>query len=217
MKINKEENVIKDQYFDKFVKNAKQSRFYIDTNRAVLITESYKETEGEPSIIRRAKSFKFILDNMPINIEEGELILGAQSCEPLGVLLYPEYNFRLVEEGLDSLSTRPCEPIEVSKKTKKILRERVFPYWRGKSLHEVFCDNQIYPPKDNELQGLGAIGTQGIGHIVFNPRLFIGLSNLKKEIKEKLNKSKDNSSELFYKAALISLVLILQYTYSLTR
>lgn len=221
MKINKEENIIKDQYFDKFVKKAKQSKLYIDTNRAVLITESYKATEGEPSIIRRAKSFKFILDKMPINIEEGELILGAQSHKPLGVLLYPEYNSRLVEEGLDSLSTRPCEPIEAGKKTKKILRERVFPYWRGKSLHEVFwnrCssflkgvlfyDNQIYPPKDNELQGLGAIGTQGIGHIVFNPRLFTGLSNLKKEVEEKLNKSKDNSSELFYKATLISLEAI---------
>jgi len=45
MKINKEENIIKDHYFDKFVKKAKRFKFYIDYNRAVLITESYKATD----------------------------------------------------------------------------------------------------------------------------------------------------------------------------
>jgi len=30
MKINKEENIIKDHYFDKFVKKAKRFKFYID-------------------------------------------------------------------------------------------------------------------------------------------------------------------------------------------
>ena len=29
----------------------------VEADRAVLLTESYKETEGEPIIIRRAKAF----------------------------------------------------------------------------------------------------------------------------------------------------------------
>ena len=34
----------------------------IESDRAVLLTESYMETEGEPMITRRAKAFKKIME-----------------------------------------------------------------------------------------------------------------------------------------------------------
>ena len=37
----------------------------IESARAVLLTESYMQTEGEPIITRRAKAFAHILDNIP--------------------------------------------------------------------------------------------------------------------------------------------------------
>ena len=36
----------------------------IEAHRAVLLTESYMQTEGEPIVTRRAKAFKNILDNI---------------------------------------------------------------------------------------------------------------------------------------------------------
>ena len=40
----------------------------IESARAILLTESYKATEGEPIMMRRAKAFAHILDNIPIII-----------------------------------------------------------------------------------------------------------------------------------------------------
>ena len=38
--------------------------------RSRLVTESYKRTEGEPEIIRRAKAFSHLLSNMTIYIDQ---------------------------------------------------------------------------------------------------------------------------------------------------
>ena len=46
----------------------------IEAARAVLLTQSYKETENEPVIIRRAKAFAHILEHIPIVIRDRELI-----------------------------------------------------------------------------------------------------------------------------------------------
>ena len=47
----------------------------IESARAKLVTESYKETEDEPIITRRAKAFAHILHNIPIIIRDEELIV----------------------------------------------------------------------------------------------------------------------------------------------
>ena len=50
----------------------------IEADRAVLLTESYMKTEGEPIITRRAKAFKNICEFLPITIRDNELIVGRQ-------------------------------------------------------------------------------------------------------------------------------------------
>ena len=54
----------------------------IESARAVLITESYKQTENEPMIIRRAKAFQHILENIPITIRDLELVVGSSTLAP---------------------------------------------------------------------------------------------------------------------------------------
>ena len=60
----------------------------IESARAKLITESYKETENEPIIIRRAKAFAHILENIPIIIREDELVVGSSTIAPRGCQRY---------------------------------------------------------------------------------------------------------------------------------
>jgi len=214
-----------DSYIKELVKKAREAKLHIDVNRALFLTESYKKTEGEPVVIRQAKGLKHILENMPINIEEGELIVGSQTYSPLGVSLYPEYASRWIEDTLDELPKRSCEPTEVDANTKKILREKIFPYWRGKSLHEVFwsrCspylrkilffDEDHYPPKSNAIQNLGAMATQGIGHVIFNPKLFCGFLNIAEQVKEKLHNTSNEQSKQFYEAVLISIDAVVNWS-----
>lgn len=54
----------------------------IEADRAVLLTESYQQTEGEPMITRRAKAFVHILEHIPITIRPEELIVGSATKAP---------------------------------------------------------------------------------------------------------------------------------------
>ena len=54
----------------------------IESARAVLITESYRQTENEPMIIRRAKAITHILENIPIILRALELLVGLTTIAP---------------------------------------------------------------------------------------------------------------------------------------
>ena len=78
----------------------------IESARAKLITESYKETEGEPIITRRAKAFAHILHNIPIIIRDNELIVGSSTIAPRGCQTFPEFSYEWLEAELDTVATR---------------------------------------------------------------------------------------------------------------
>ena len=46
----------------------------IEVDRAVLITESYQQTEQLPTVKRRALAFEHILNNIPITIRDNDLL-----------------------------------------------------------------------------------------------------------------------------------------------
>jgi trans-4-hydroxy-L-proline dehydratase len=102
--------------------------------RAVSVTRSYRDTEGEPLVLRRAKMFRRILDEHPIVIQDGEVIVGTKTRKPRGSPVFPEINCAWVERDLDRLATRRSTPFFVSDETKRILRQDVFPYWKGRQV-----------------------------------------------------------------------------------
>jgi pyruvate formate-lyase/glycerol dehydratase family glycyl radical enzyme len=57
----------------------------ISVSRAKLAMESWKETEGEDIEIRRAKLFKHVLDNVPIDIYDFDSVVGRETEHLLGV------------------------------------------------------------------------------------------------------------------------------------
>ena len=101
----------------------------IEADRAVLLTESYKATEGEPIITRRAKAFKHILEHLPITIRDNELIVGSATKAPRGCQVFPEYSFEWLESEFDTVATRVADPFYISDETKQTLAE-VYKYWK---------------------------------------------------------------------------------------
>jgi pyruvate-formate lyase len=61
-------------------------------DRSVLVTESYKETEALPPVLRQAMAFDKVLSEIPIWIQDGELIVGNIASRPRGVFLFAEYD-----------------------------------------------------------------------------------------------------------------------------
>ena len=70
----------------------------IESARGILVTESYKRTEHLPIIKRRSAAFRHILENIPIVIRDGELIVGSATIAPRGCQVFPEYSFKWLEE-----------------------------------------------------------------------------------------------------------------------
>ena len=108
----------------------------IEASRAVLITESYQQTENEPMVIRRAKAFEHILDNIPIIIRDEELIVGSTTIAPRGCQTYPEFSWEWLEAEFETMATRAADPFYISDETKKKLHE-ANRYWKGKTTSEL--------------------------------------------------------------------------------
>ena len=108
----------------------------IESARAVLITESYKETENQPMVIRRAKAFQHILENIPIVIRDHELIVGSTTIAPRGCQTYPEFSYEWLEEEFDTVAERSADPFYISDRTKRELKE-ADAYWKGRTTSEL--------------------------------------------------------------------------------
>ena len=100
----------------------------IEADRAVLLTESYRKTEGQPIVLRRAKAFAHILEHLPITIRPMELIVGSNSKAPRGCQVFPEYSYTWLQEEFDTVATRSADPFYISEETKETLR-KVYKYW----------------------------------------------------------------------------------------
>jgi len=60
-------------------------------DRAIFLTEGYRESEGEPLIVRRAKALANVLDKMTVRIFDEELIVGDQTVSHQAGHNYPEF------------------------------------------------------------------------------------------------------------------------------
>lgn len=63
--------------------------FPLCIEKARLITESYRQTEGEPSILRHAKAYAHMLENIPVLIDKDELFVGEGASKPWGAEIDP--------------------------------------------------------------------------------------------------------------------------------
>jgi len=117
--------------------------------RAVTYTEVFKKSEGEPVVIRRAKAFRENCRSKSINIMPGELIVGGAASRPRAAIFCPEHASAWLKEEIDELPVRHQDPYDVTPEQKKILKDTVFPYWKGKTISDHWV-NQI-PPEVKEI------------------------------------------------------------------
>ena len=164
----------------------------IEADRAVLITESYRQTEGMPIITRRAKAFRHILEGLPITIRPDELIVGSNAIAPRGCQTFPEYSYEWLESELDTVSTREADPFAISEETKKRLRE-IFPYWKSKTTSELatsYMDASTITMMEHNIFTPGNYFYNGVGHVCvhYDRVLAIGYSGIRAEAQAALDR-----------------------------
>ncbi|MHA1916249.1 MAG: glycyl radical protein [Promethearchaeota archaeon] len=109
----------------------------VSIERARIETRILKETEGEPTITRRAKVFTATVREMPIYIFPDQLIVGCTSVKPLCSNITPAINLEMRKIGQSYiLGWRTDIPfIDLSDDEKRELEE-LKPYWRKQGRKE---------------------------------------------------------------------------------
>jgi len=109
----------------------------ISVERAQLVTEFYKSEKAQNVSVpvKRALTFKYILENKQICINKGELIVGERGPSPQATPTYPEICLHSLDD-LDILDTRKKIPFSSDEKTKSIFKEEIIPFWKGKTIRD---------------------------------------------------------------------------------
>ncbi len=124
----------------------------ITTYRARAITKIAKENPGMPKIMLRAKCFRYCCETAPLVIQDDELIVGAPNGAPRAGAFSPDIAWRWMEQEIDTIDSRPQDPFYISEEDKRIMREELFPFWKGKSVDE-YCEDQYREAGLWELSG----------------------------------------------------------------
>ena len=185
--------------------------------RAEIITDSFKRSEGKSIVIRRALALADILEKMTIYIEPDMLIVGNQASANFAAPVFPEFSFNWVIDELDEFDKRSGDSFQVSEETKARLRV-LQDYWQGKTHQDEVLANLPQINRLAEKQGVlhrGGISMSGDGHIIPNHDfvLEVGYGGMRDIARQHLAEDKDLTEEQtdFYQAVIITMEAALNY------
>lgn len=177
MKKFDDSDIAKSDRIQRLIDNLYENMPQIEADRAVILTDSYKETEDEPIISRRAKAFKAICEKLPIIIRDEELIVGSNSLAPRGCQVFPEYSFDWLEKEFDTVEKRSADPFYISEDTKNKLHE-VYKYWKGKTTSELateYMEPETLTAMEHNIFTPGNYFYNGIGHFTVQYEKVLGI------------------------------------------
>ncbi|MCS6132764.1 glycyl radical protein [Clostridium botulinum] len=193
---------------------------YIEADRAIILTESFKETENEPIIIRKAKSLEKILNEIPIVIRDNELIVGSLTKNPRSCQVFPEFSNQWLVDEFDKFEKRTSDLFKIPEETKSKLKE-VFKYWQGKTVSELatsYMTNETKDAMNTKVFTVANYHFNGLGHIsVDYPKVlekgFLGI--IKETENAIINADKSNpeyvKKKVFWDSIIISCKAAIKY------
>ncbi|MBA1333636.1 MAG: Pyruvate formate-lyase [Firmicutes bacterium] len=192
----------------------------LSIERAELVTEAYEKYAGKVSVpVLRALTFKHLMENKTICINDGELIVGERGPYPQAAPTYPELCCHSLED-LDIIDGRDKIAFKVSDEVKKIQQEKIIPYWRGKSIRDMLFDQMSDEWKECYFAGIYTefMEQRAPGHTVADGKIYRkGFLDFKRDIQQSLSsidylndpEAYDKQEEL--KAMLICADAIIRY------
>lgn len=185
------------------------------SQRALLYTESFRQTENEPYILRKAKAFAHTLDHMSIFIEADSLIFGNMASKNFAAPVYPEYSMDWLVDEIDTFSLRKGDVFQVDEKVKAELLS-ISDFWLGHThkdeVNRNLTEDIRLASKTGALH-LGGISMSGDGHIVpdYPTLLSRGFRWYVDEANKKIREELTIEQRSFYQAVIISLEAALRW------
>ena len=110
----------------------------INLERARLLTESFRQTEGQPMVLRWGMAMAHVLKNISIHIGEDERVVGSAGPEGRYAVFFPE-----LEEKFFSQAVQPSKPGDLLVLTEQdvgVINDELRPYWEGRQFHKAFVN-----------------------------------------------------------------------------
>lgn len=124
----------------------------VSLNRAVAFTESFRQTEGQPLVLRWAKALKHFVETVPITIFPDELIVGRPNTWfGRWGLVYPELDGAIMPIGVEMFRKNKGKigEVIVTDEDEHIINEVLTPYWTGKDYATAFA--KALPPETHKI------------------------------------------------------------------
>ncbi len=161
----------------------------ISSERAELITEFYqdKDLDDHSVPVQRALAFKYLMENVSIPVEEGQLIVGIRGTGVKEVPTYPEVCCHK-EKDLETLDAREKNAYDVDGETIDTYKEKILPFWKGRTIREKIFENMSGEWKNAYEAGVFTefMEQRAPGHTSGGEKIFSSsLQDVKREIDKK--------------------------------
>ena len=176
----------------RLLESIKVDRYPLCIEKSRLMTESFRKTEGEPMILRRAMALAHMLDNITIFIEDDQLIAGNAASKPMGLEfdfyagLWPQEEVDgLKQAGYDITAEEEAEIVRMNAYWKdynpmsrmgRQFDDRLWPFMQS---------GMILPPWKNREEGSGGgYAESGMG---LGPGFYLMTVDFERVLKKGLN------------------------------
>ena len=193
---------------------------YIDAERAILATQSYRAHQNQPNVMKRALMLENILDNMTIYIEDKTLIAGNQATKNRNAPIFPEYTMEFVLNELDTFEKRDGDVFYITEETKQQLRD-LAPFWENNNLRargEALLPDEVQVYMETGLFGMEGKLNAGDAHLAVNYERVLsdGLAGYEERVRAcqaalDLTDPDAIDKNVFYKAVLVVIAAVRRF------
>lgn len=186
---------------------------YMSVEQARIIHRVALENPECSAVMLRAKMLKASFEEMPIRIDDGELIVGNRTPGVRSGVVFPQCGIAWLEQEIDTLPTRPQDPFLTTPEDVQYVKQTLLPYWKQRTLESRIA--QELQGADERIASVVKINQKGRaqGHIIPDiPRwLRLGPAGLKSWISGLRLMAQDASARELYEAAELCLDGVLAF------
>ncbi|NNF48122.1 MAG: formate C-acetyltransferase/glycerol dehydratase family glycyl radical enzyme, partial [Desulfofustis sp.] len=138
--MDKNRRISDQSYYMERINRLKQrvisTRPEMDLENARILTNGFKQSQGEPLVVQKARTFRLQCQEKTIRIWDDELIVGCSGSKIRGGILCADTCWSVLNDELDTISERPYDPFYLDSDDRKLFEQEIKPFWKGRSNYE---------------------------------------------------------------------------------